>query len=184
LLLVGAPAKAVLTGVVGFALPILLSGTGWRTEDVGQVIMLYACGVLAASSPVARLVDRGGRSGLVVGLGGIGAGLALLLMSAGAVAPVVAGVLLLGLAHGLVNAPVITYVTESGAAERLGAGGAAALYRVVERVGHVLGPLLVGQLLAMAGAGMGTLAWIGAAVLTASVLFMLPLARSSGRRTA
>lgn len=184
LLLIGAPSKAVLTGVVGFALPIMLSGTGWHTEDVGQVIMLYACGVLAASGPVARLVDRGGRCGIVVGLGGIGAGLALLLMSAGAVAPVVAGVVVLGLAHGLVNAPVITYVTESGAAERLGAGGAAALYRVVERVGHALGPLLVGQLLAMAGAGLAALAWIGAAILTASVLFMLPLVWTAGRRAA
>lgn len=179
LLLVGAPAKAVLTGVIGFALPILLSGAEWRPEDVGQVIMLYGCGVLVAGGPAARLVDRGQRSGLVVGAGGIGAGLALLLMSAGMTVPILAGVLLLGLAHGLIHAPVITYVTEACAEVQLGAGGAAALYRVVERVGHALGPLLAGQLLALTGAGMTMLAWIGAALLAASVLFVVPLAREN-----
>ena len=42
ILLIGVPAKAVLTGVVLFGLPLLLSEQGFAKEDIGQITMLYA----------------------------------------------------------------------------------------------------------------------------------------------
>jgi MFS family permease len=74
LLLIGAPAKAVLTGAVGFALPLLLGGLGWAPEDIGQIIMLYAAGVLLSGGAAARFVDRTQRSGATPGTGRTGLG--------------------------------------------------------------------------------------------------------------
>jgi len=184
LLLIGAPAKAVLTGAVGFALPLLLGGLGWAPEDIGQVIMLYAAGVLLSGGAAARFVDRSQRSGATLALGGLVSALALACIGlTGLWTPspilqvilVAGGTLLLGLAHGCINAPVITYIAGTGAAATLGANGATALYRVVERAGHVLGPLLAGQLLLLSGGGAQAFLWIGAALLVCLLLFLLPI---------
>ena len=43
---IGVPAKAILTGTITFALPLLLGQHGYRSEDIGQIIMLYAMSVL------------------------------------------------------------------------------------------------------------------------------------------
>lgn len=184
LLLIGAPAKAVLTGAVGFALPLLLAGLGWPPEDIGQIIMIYAAGVLLSGGFAARLVDRTGRSAPVLVLGGLGTALALgcigligLWPATGIVqaALVVGGTLLLGLSHGCINAPVITYIAGTSAAERLGANGATALYRVVERAGHVLGPMLAAQLLLLSGGDAQAFLWLAAGLLLCLLLFLVPV---------
>ena len=186
--LVGLPSKAVLTGIVGFALPLVLASLAFPQEDIGQIIMLYGCGVLLASAPASRYVDRSGRSGAMLVAGSIVGGLALAALgSAGAAflpdplrtplatALVFAiGTFMLGLAHGCINAPIITYVSHTSAAQTLGASGTAALYRVLERAGHVAGPLIAAQLfLLTGGASAQTLLWVAAAVLTLGALFAL-----------
>jgi len=189
ILLVGGPSKAVLTGIVAFALPLVLSGLGYPPEDIGQIIMLYAAGVMLASGPVARLVDRTGRSGSVLVVGMLVSGLAMALVGSagwaglpdilhtplGMTLLVAGGTLLLGLAHGCINAPVITHVSSTGAARRLGANGAAALYRVLERVGHVAGPMLGAQLLALAGTGPIAILWAGVAMIVLALIFAVPV---------
>ena len=66
---IGVPAKAILTGIITFAMPLLLVQYGYRPEDIGQIIMLYGLGVMAATGYVSRLVDRTKqqRSGPVLG---------------------------------------------------------------------------------------------------------------------
>lgn len=164
--LVGIPAKAVLTGAIVFALPLLMTSQGYRQEDIGQLLMIYAGAVVLASGVVSRIVDRNGATGFVLGIGAIlsGLGLALIgLVDAGALghgsyAAVLQTVLLalciviVGGAHGLINAPIVTHVARLGIARRIGAGSATAAYRFLERIGHVLGPLLIGQLLWLTGA--------------------------------
>lgn len=187
-LLVGAPAKAALTGVIVFAAPLHLSGRGWSAEEIGQILMLYAVGVLLSTGPAARLADRTGRTGALLLLGGFGAAAGIALVGAPAPEPAatwlaLAGVFLTGLAHGCVNAPVVAFVAGSGAARRLGAPAATALYRIVERAGHVAGPLVAAAALAAAGesggGGAGFL-WIGAGLLALTLLFAVV----AGRREA
>lgn len=182
LLLVGAPSKAVLTGVIVFGAPLFLSAQGWAAEDIGQIIMLYAASVLVATGPVARLVDRSGRSRMALMAGGLGSavGLGLIGLSglwsmqpACSVGLVLAGVVLIGLAHGFVNAPIIAFIASTGAARALGAPAATALYRLLERVGHVLGPLLAAFVFAASGGGGAAFLWFGGALLGFTILFAL-----------
>lgn len=182
-LLIGAPSKAVLTGIVIFAIPLVLNNLGWAPEDIGQVIMLYSVAVLVSSGISARIVDRtnGSRGALVfgglisaLGLMLIGSGQAWGLGDAEQVWTVIAGTVFLGLAHGCINAPIITYVAASTAADRLGMSTAASLYRVVERSGHVLGPIIIGQLLLSMNGGM-VLVSTAIFILVSTLLFSLPV---------
>lgn len=191
ILLIGIPAKAVMTGVVLFGLPLLLAGRGCSSEAIGQLIMLYAIGVLATSEWISRVVDRTGavRRTLVWGaiLSGMGAMVVGMMGEPGEggerfgdLALLITGVGLVGIAHGLVNAPIITSIGETDAARRFGAESATAAYRFLERVGHVLGPIVVGQVFAHAGRTTAAIAWIGVALVVFAAIFAL--CHGTGRR--
>lgn len=77
-----------------------------------------------------------------------------------------------GAAHGFINAPVVTRIADSSS-RRIGAGAATAAYRFLERIGHVAGPILVGQLFLLLGQSAVVVAWIGLAVLLFGFLFLL-----------
>ena len=186
LVLIGIPSKAILTGIVGFALPLVMAGMGYPPEDIGQVIMLYAAGVLLASGRASKLVDRTGSSGAILAVGGIAAGLALVLVglsdqlggggqtvTIASTAMLAAGTFVLGLAHGCINAPIITHVADSSAAERLGGNTTTALYRMLERAGHVLGPVLAAPLLAVAYSGAEAIMLAGIAAFALAAIFAL-----------
>lgn len=176
ILLIGAPAKAVLTGIVLFGLPLLLARHGLPKEDIGQMTMLYAGAVILASRLASARADRtNDTTGLLVqGAGLTGLGLILIsLAGGGPTALAVAGVTVIGLAHGLVNAPILTHVVEARIAARVGAANAAAAYRLLERGGHVLGPMIVAQVFLLAGQTFVAMAWIGAVILAAGLLFLV-----------
>jgi hypothetical protein len=129
---------------------------------------------------VARWVDRTGNEARVLTLGVLGSGLGLgILGLAGLAAPwpvmapvvPVLGLFVLGLAHGCINAPVVTHIGRTPVAARLGGSVAGSLYRFLERAGHVSGPIVVGQLLAFQRQGSYALGWVGAGVLLAGMLF-------------
>ncbi len=161
--LVGIPAKAVLTGVILFAMPILLTQSGYAREDIGQITMLYAGAVIVASHFASIKADRdSGTHGILFNGSTLTAfGLALI---AGvsffppaeapmmATALILAGVTTVGIAHGYINAPVVTHITNSKLAGSVGMTSAAAGYRLLERGGHVAGPIIMGQLFAFFGA--------------------------------
>ena len=58
ILLIGIPAKAILTGVILFAMPLLLHATGFAKEDIGQITMIYAACVIISSMIAGHLADR------------------------------------------------------------------------------------------------------------------------------
>jgi predicted MFS family arabinose efflux permease len=154
LLLIGGPAKATLTGLVLFALPLMLTGHGVAADRVAHAIVLYALVVLAVSKLIAGPVDRSGLTAVSLVAGAVTAavGVALLAGLAAAAAPdaltlllgALFGVLLIGVGHGCINAPVMAYV--AAAAAEAGRADTEALnaYRLLERVGHVLGPVAIG----------------------------------------
>ncbi len=87
MLLVGIPTKAALTGIVSFAVPLLLAERGVSKESIGQVLMSYAAIVLLVSHKVGPWVDRLGNSKTVLSLGNFIAGFALVLLAIGLAMP-------------------------------------------------------------------------------------------------
>lgn len=182
LLCIGAPAKAILTGVITFAIPLVLGQLGYRPEDIGQIVMLYGLGVVASSGYVSRLVDRTKNTESILFVGAImsGAGLAamgllnypLLSESWMGTALLVAAVTLVGIAHGFINAPVVTHVGQSELAKRIGANSANTAYRFLERGGHVAGPLLLSQLFIFFGQGINVISGFGIGILILGFAFV------------
>ena len=195
--LIGIPAKAVMTGIIIFALPLLLTLQSYAQEDIGQIIMLYALGVLIASTYVSRLVDRWGKTENILFWGTVISGAGLLLIGASSTGlfgdldngplltslGMVLGVTIVGIAHGFINAPVVTCVADSELARRIGPNSATASYRFLERVGHVAGPIIVGQLFLIAGQQAEVVTWVGGIVVFLGVVFILSSSPSRPRST-
>jgi len=157
MLLVGIPTKMVLTGVVFFAVPILLSQKGVSKESIGQVMMAYAFSVLFISDKISPLIDKLGSSKWALCLGNMIAAISLLILGSAFsmvesnyfVLIATVSMLVMGISHGLINAPVVTHVVST--VQGKSANSVAATYRFLERIGHVLGAVIVGQLLASYG---------------------------------
>ena len=182
LLFIGAPAKAILTGVITFALPLVLGQLGYRPEDIGQIVMLYGLGVVASSGYVSRWVDRTKNTERILFIGAVlsGGGLAaiglinspLLSGNWSATALLIVAVTTVGIAHGFINAPVVTHVGQSELSKRIGAVPVSTAYRFLERSGHVAGPLLLSQLFLLFGQGPNVISGFGIAVAMLGVAFV------------
>ena len=194
ILFIGIPTKAVMAGVTMFALPILLSQQEYLKEDIGQILICYAIGVLLISKTVSRLVDKTGSANLILLFGSLFGGIGLFLISYGVqpeflkslitmpVNPVIEpylgtialilGLLTLGFGHGFIHAPVVTHITHTRASENMGAGPATSIYRFFERIGHVIGPLIVGYLVAAYG-NVESILYIAVATTLFGILFFL-----------
>lgn len=184
--LIGIVAKAALTGVTIFALPILMARFSYAQEDIGQILMFYSGGVLLSSEVVSKLADRTGKTGPILFWGSMGSGVGLMLIglmgwhnALTAQMPMlttvilIAGMSVLGLAHGFINAPIVTHIGATPVAEQVGRASVVSIYRFMERIGHVLGPVIVGQLLLANDQNPFTLSWIGMATILFGLAFLL-----------
>lgn len=183
--LVGMPAKAVLTGVVLFGLPLLLAQQDFVREDIGQITMIYAGAVIVASHYASARADRSQNTETIVFFGTCMTAVGLIVMSVAGfinwntssmtgVIVIVLGAVIVGFAHGFINAPIVTHVTNTPAAEQVGMMGAAATYRLMERAGHVLGPMLVGQIFMYFGQSWQVLGGMAIVIFVFGALFLSP----------
>jgi MFS family permease len=194
-LFLGGVGKFVFAGIAMFAVPLILHQRGYAKEDVGQVMTLYAVAVLGATVLATRLADRLGGAASVLTLGSLvaGFGIALIaLVNAGGPEPgwlaaaagglaalpvpaillTILGVLVIGASQGMLAAPVITYVAGTAAAARHGPVGVVAIYRLLERIGHISGPVVVGAVLAAWGGDPAAILLFGLLSLLAGLLFL------------
>lgn len=186
-LCIGIPAKAVLTGVIVFAVPLLMTAQGFAEAEIGQLLMLYAGAVMLSSQLSAAYIDqhKATRAALLAGaaLAGLGMiGLTAIDWSGFLGLPfgeplrvmaVLAAMLVIGIGHGLVNAPIVAYVSSLAVAREVGIPGLTAAYRFLERIGHVAGPLLVGLFFQLYGEGGLALFWLGLVLTSLMLLFLL-----------
>lgn len=143
------PTKLMLTGYFFYLVPVYLHGLGETPAAIGRTMMGYGLLVVLLGPWVSRSADRTGRHALFAGLGGLigGVGTLAVLREPG-VAAVLAGVAALGIAHAFNNATQLALVPELCRTEcaRIGRTSVFAIYRLLERGGSVLGPLLAAAL--------------------------------------
>lgn len=179
LLFSSVPTKLLLTGGLFYLVPVALNAQGETPSAIGRVMMAYGLCIVVLGPWVSRLADRTGRHAPIAGLGGLigGAGLAVALVDP-TPAGVLAAVAALGVAHALNNATQLTLVPEVCAAEcaRIGTTGVFAVYRLLERGGAVLGPVLAAALADRLGpaAALGALGALGLGCAAAFCLVFIP----------
>lgn len=191
-LLIGVPVKIIWTGLFKASFPLVLSRQNYPTEDVGQIMMLYIIGVLLTSAIIPRIADKMGKTRPILFLGAVGSGVGLILigligfgmggtfnLAYATTLLLLSGMLILGISHGFIQAPIITHVSNTDTAEKMGRSQATSLYRLLERVGNVGGPILIGTLLVYSDYNASLITWIGISVVLFGILFLIQVRRRS-----
>ena len=172
------PGKLILAGFLFYLVPLYLSELGNRQSVIGWMIMLYGASTLVSMPFASRFADRSGRHAAVVAAGGVLAGLGCLAsLSETAVGgpsnAVLIAILALGFGHGLSLTSQIAIVQAvAGHHGGLGQASIIGTYRLVERAGMVLGPIVAGVLAAGFGY-QGAIVGIGVIVLVSTAMYML-----------
>jgi len=154
------PPRIVLTGFLLFMTPVVLHNLEYSDAAVGRFMMCYFISNLLFTPLVARVLDRFNchRSLLLVGSALMG-GAVLLFSWSTLVSSLVASMVLLGLGMSLMTTSLISIIpvqfVRECAAE--GQGTVTSLLRVVERIGSILGPLLVALLIKSFGFSEGAM---------------------------
>ena len=182
--LAAVPGKLILSGFLFYLVPLYLSELGARPAVIGWMIMVYGVSTIICLPFASRLADRSGRHALVVAAGGALAGagcLATLFEPAvgGASNAVMIAILALGVGHALSLTSQLAIVQEVAVHHHGGLGQASTIstYRLVERAGMILGPIVAATFAAAFGY-QGAIVGIGTIVLVSIVLYALMMSLS------
>lgn len=143
MLLSAVPTKIAATSILFVIVPLLMANEGANKAEVGRVQMLYYLAFIVLSPLVARLSDRWNAHRFFIVMGGIGTlASCALAQIPGLSWALPLGVACFGLVQSLIGAPQLTLVSEI--ARDISAPQTAAIgwYRLIERIGGALGPIL------------------------------------------
>ena len=149
------PAKLMLVAVAFFLVPLHMEASGQTQAAIGRLLMIYPLAMVLLVPVFATLAhDTDQRVRLVV-LGGVvaGGGALLVTLGGGNIFLVGAVLLTLGLGQAMSIAAQSTLVGEYGkdVVNPIGEATLYGIFRLVERTGNALGPLLAGTLLGLYG---------------------------------
>ncbi|MBB4264747.1 MFS transporter [Roseospira visakhapatnamensis] len=174
LLLSAIPAKILLTGFLFYLAPLFLTDLGESQSSVGRIIMVYGLMNVLVTPLAARVADRVGNLALLVGGGAVLSGVGTLAIILDQSAWMVAlAVFTMGIAHALAISPQLVLVQEVCAREcrELGQTTVLSVFRLIERLGNVAGPFLVGTLVTLYGYG-DAMAVTGLGVMVAGAIYL------------
>ena len=145
------PAKIILTGFLYLFVPVHLASLDASQSEIGRIMMMYSLIIIPISPLASGLADRIGQNHWMVIISTIASGIAVMaLYQLTSVAMVLCVVAILGIVHAFLKAPLIVAAME--AAEKspdITRTGALSLLRASERIGSVIGPVVVAAMLAM-----------------------------------
>ena len=172
------PSRIVLTGFLFFLVPLYLDSIGFGGAAIGRTMMVYFLVLLVMNQAAALMADRFQNHGTLILAGGVSAGIGcLLFVSTTESLPLVCGVALIGLGQSFVMTPQVAALPAyfRNETEAFGTGPVTAAFRVVERAGSIVGPLLAGAVVAVAGLEQAG-SFIGYGILVTTGLLALLLA--------
>ena len=185
IMLIGLTTKATLTGIVVYALPLVMARLNFLQDDIGQVLMFYAAGVLLSNLIIPKIADKMDNTAKILFWGSVGSGFGLILIGLiqkqGLIGFIpfsttiflILGITVLGFAHGFIHAPIVTHIAFTQAANALGKSTTTSIYRFLERFGHIGGPLIIGHILVLNQYNFDTFGYIGAALIVFGILFVI-----------
>ncbi len=168
------PAKICLTGFLYFAAPMFLTSMGSSQSSIGRALMFYGLAMVLFSPIVAKAADRIKDRRLFIIICGLLSGIGLMMIKwFHTPLGVFSGIIILGCAHSIGISSQLTFVTEICEKERekIGLGTVIAFFRLLERIGNILGPILTGLLISIFGYSEGIF-FIGLITFIGAMLFI------------
>ena len=173
ILLQNIPNKICLIGFVYYIAPLFLQDLGNSRSETGRYIMGYSLAMILFSQAFSRWSDRRHKMKAGIVWGGTLSGLVLLpFFLAENTAMVALGIVLLGLTHALSVSNQTKMASQLPVVRRVGLGSGLGIYRLAERAGNVIAPILAGYLLSTVGYAKA-LALLGAYTLGSSLLYLM-----------
>jgi predicted MFS family arabinose efflux permease len=174
LLLIGSviPFSIAQVGLLSFALPLYLEAKGAGNASTGRVLMIYGLCVIYVGPVMGRLLDRSRAKKTWIVVGGLvgSAGMLLLYYLSGLPAAATA-VFMLALASCFTGASQSPYMLSLPSVQRYGAAAATSIMRAADKLGQMVGPLVVGAMFGSFGMTTG-LAATGVLYLVATLIFL------------
>lgn len=170
------PAKIILTGFLYYLVPLYLVSLDASQSEIGRIMMVYSLIIIPLGPIASRLADRSGQMVELVILGTVLSGIILIsLYGEASVMTMLLAVAMMGAAHSILKAPLIAAAMEAAeATPEVGRTTALGVLRTSERIGSVLGPVLVAGLLAVFDYGQA-MAIVGAGIITAGIVMSIYL---------
>ena len=172
------PSKIALTGFLYFSAPIFLNQLEVSKSTTGRVIMLYGLAIICLSPFIASYADRLKSRLYLVLAGGLLGAIAIAEL---AWMPSLTGMLfsigLLGLAHAISVPSQLTFITETNQAlcQRLGLTQVVGIFRLMERLGNILGPVFAGLFITLFGTPRAFI-WLSLLIGTATLVLAVWMA--------
>ncbi|MBX9703062.1 MAG: MFS transporter [Silvanigrellaceae bacterium] len=143
------PSALCLVGFMYYAIPVYLKDTGATQSDIGRVLMVYGLFLIYLAPFFSKMVDRSENKKIFISLGGLMGGAALLIFAEyGGIVGSCIGIMLLGISSSFAFSAQTVFATQVESAQSLGPGNALSIYRSFERIGQVLGPIVIGAVIA------------------------------------
>ena len=174
------PAKIALAGFLYYSVPLYLKGLGHSQSVTGRVMMAYGLAIILVAPIVAALADRMSSRWRFVMIGGYTAAIAIMIplyienTTGAAIA-----VILLGIAHAVGVSPQMTLISDrcEEVVKDVGQATTVGIFRLVERIGTITGPILLGIMIALtdfrgAFVGLAVMTFMSTTAFTLSLLWL------------
>jgi MFS family permease/HAMP domain-containing protein len=152
--LAAVPAKIALTGFLYYSVPLYLKLLGNNQSTTGRIMMAYGLAIIVLSPFVAKMADRIGKLRWFVSVGGFAAAAAMFIIYFfDSTSGLLASITLLGIAHAIGVSPQLALINDfcKEVVQEVGVGTTTGIFRLIERLGNVLGPLIAGLLISQFG---------------------------------
>ncbi|MFA5520815.1 MAG: MFS transporter [Castellaniella sp.] len=152
------PFSVAQVGLLSYALPLVMESAGAPTASVGRVLMLYGLCIITFGPTMGRMADRSRhKKWWIVAAGLTGSAGLVAVGSLPGVPAAVIGVLCLAMAGCFAGGAQVAYMLALENVRRYGTVGSTSLMRAADKIGQMLGPLVVAALFAMASLPRGLL---------------------------
>jgi len=146
------PAKIALIGFVFFFAPLYLKRIGALQSDIGRLIMCYGVMIVFFGPLFSKFCDKAYLRKYFIFTGGMITGLSMIsfhfFQGFGSILFIV---MMMGVAHTFSVSSQASFITETAFVKKIGVGAGMGIFRFWERTGNVIGPLLMGYLIAATG---------------------------------
>ena len=173
LVLLSIPAAITLIGVLYYISPIYLDRLGTSQANIARILMINGVFMIYISPMLSPLMDKARDKRIYIIISGIigGSGMLCFLFFKGLWA-IIFAILILSFAASIGHSARTVYALQQKIAVEIGGGQAMSLFRAVDRIGWVLGPILLSVILASGEIERG-LSIIGIIYIVLTLLFVV-----------
>lgn len=166
------PAKIILTGFLYYICPVYLQSLGESSAVSGRVMMTYGLAIVFLAPLSAIVIDKWNNKMAFIFSGGVLCAVALInIVALPGTQGLLLIVILVGFAHGISVSPQVPLVIEHLGESHLDKGKTIGIFRLIERIGNISGPLVAGLCLSVLSFE-STILLFGVMLLISSVILL------------